>query len=146
MTSRSDFKLCCHEIVTQFLPIHWSSLTASSYTQISLVENAKESFGVHYGKFEAHCTVRRSRPLWRGMHGRPSDVIRVFRRTQYKHCKASSEIWKLQLYYCMVRWLYSKIVCTLLTVGHCLLLWLLRLFLNWSRNARCNYYTLRSSR
>ena len=26
-------------------------------------ENAKDFFGVHYGKFEAHCTVRR----WRGM-------------------------------------------------------------------------------
>ena len=51
--------------------------------------------------------------------------LRVFRRTQCKHCKASSEIWKLQLYYFMVRWLYSKIVCTLLTVEHCLMLWLL---------------------
>ena len=34
----SHVKLCSHEIVTQFLPIHWSSLTASINTQISLEE------------------------------------------------------------------------------------------------------------
>ena len=46
-------------------------------------ENAKDFSGVHYGKFEAHCMVRR----WRGMA-----YLGVFRRTQFKHCKASSEI------------------------------------------------------
>ena len=32
MTSRSDFKLRGHEMVEQFLPIHWSSLVSTPKT------------------------------------------------------------------------------------------------------------------
>ena len=78
MTSRSDFKLRGHEMVEQFLPIHWSSLVSTPKTVCwtgkfwsgnYLNKNTKEFFEKLFKKIKACYTIHRSRCRLVARHG-----------------------------------------------------------------------------